>query len=293
MQTQLFLNTEMNPLMKPVNELMELNLKTIQRLTYMTPVDYLSVRKPEDILHKQVNALVKNAQTLIDYTQDMFHLFEDHLFENQMRDVMVKSSRTPVKSSISHTTTNTVKKNKTSGHTVAAKTSTAGKTTAVKAKSSTAGKTTAVKAKSSTAGKMSTVKAKSSTVGKMTTGKSSTSAVGKMTTGKSSTSTVGKIITGKASTSTAGKMVMGKTQTGSSGKTASTVKVSMGKGSEHSSMHSMNPMGGAKSVTKQAVSTFKETTKNVLKKPEMNHVSTSMTHPMIKLSSDNHKDSLK
>lgn len=86
---------------------------------------------------------------------------------------------------------------------------------------------------------------------------------------------------------------MGKTQTGSSGKTASTVKVSMGKGSEHSSMHSMNPMGGAKSVTKQAVSTFKETTKNVLKKPEMNHVSTSMTHPMIKLSSDNHKDSLK
>ncbi|WP_298625153.1 hypothetical protein [uncultured Legionella sp.] len=86
MQTQYFKNLNANPLIKPLNELMELNIKTIQKLTLSaTPVELLNMSKPEELLHKNMNAFIKNSHTVLDYVQEVFYIFEHNLLDNTNR----------------------------------------------------------------------------------------------------------------------------------------------------------------------------------------------------------------
>lgn len=113
MQTQYFKNISVNPLVKPLNELMELNAKTIQRLTSITPVEFLNVRKPEELLHKNMNAFINNTHTVLDYVQDVFHIFEHYLFDNTNRMVeQTKVVVSPVMQAVSSKTANIIKKSK-------------------------------------------------------------------------------------------------------------------------------------------------------------------------------------
>ena len=213
MQTQYFLNTNMSPLIKPLNEMMELNVKTLQHLSYITPVDFLSVRKPEDILHKNMNAFIKNTQTALDYVQDMFHIFEDNLF-NKNGDVCVKPSIASASQVVRSEPSKTSKKSKSAVRTGVSKSSGSAKTSKIKAKS--------------------TVK-----------------------------------------------------------KTASPVQLSKAKVSGSSNVHPVNKTGVMKQVAKKPTSTLKEATKSTVKKPELSNVSSSITNPLIKLSPDTKKDTLK
>ncbi|RUR18542.1 hypothetical protein ELY21_07535 [Legionella sp. km535] len=213
MLTKSLLNTDINPIIKPVNELMELNFKTMQRLTYITPVDFLSVRKPEDILHKNMNALIKNGQTVLDYVQDMFHLFEENLFSNQNGDVLMKSSLAPLFSAVGHEISSTAKTSKHSVRTGVSKSKKSAKTSTMKAKS-------AVK------------------------------------------------------------------------KSVSPVHISKASASGQSNVHPVNKTGVMKQAAKKPSPTLKEATKTEVK-PELSKVSSSITNPLIKLSPDSNKDSLK
>ncbi|KTD54771.1 hypothetical protein [Legionella quateirensis] len=213
MQTPFFLNTNISPIIKPVNEILALNVKTLQRLTYITPVDFLSVRKPEDVLHKNMNAFIKNTQTALDYVQDMFHIFEENLF-NKNGDVFVKPSQAVSSPVVRSEPSRTAKKSKSSVRTGVSKSSGSAKTSTIKAKS-------AVK------------------------------------------------------------------------KTASPVHLSKANVSGSSNVHPVNKTGVMKQVAKKPASTLKEAAKSTVKKPELSNVSSSITNPLIKLSPDSKKDTLK
>jgi len=63
MQNQYFQNKNLNPLLnsleKPVKELMELNVKMFQGLSYLTPAELLKAKKPEEFMEKNVEILWK------------------------------------------------------------------------------------------------------------------------------------------------------------------------------------------------------------------------------------------
>ncbi len=80
MKNQIFLQNFLNPMEKPINALMELNLKTLRNFSYFTPVELLSVKKPEEVLQKGMNAFIKNTQTSFDFFQNMFNVMESQLF---------------------------------------------------------------------------------------------------------------------------------------------------------------------------------------------------------------------
>jgi hypothetical protein len=103
MHTQYFKNLGTNPLVKPLNELMELNIKTIQRLTAsITPVEFLNARKPEELLHKNMNAFINNTQTVLDYVQDVFQIFEHNLLDSTHQVVeQTKAAVRPVTQAVS------------------------------------------------------------------------------------------------------------------------------------------------------------------------------------------------
>jgi len=77
MKNQIF-STNINSIERPIHELMDLNVKTIQSFTYMTPVEILSVRKPEEILEKNMDILVDNGHKALDYMESMFNIMEKH-----------------------------------------------------------------------------------------------------------------------------------------------------------------------------------------------------------------------
>lgn len=95
MQNPSFQNINLNPLVKPVNELVALNIKTIQSFSYITPAELLNVRNPEDIVQKNMNVLIKNSNTVIEYVQDVFHLWEKSLFHNM--DNLADPIKAPMK----------------------------------------------------------------------------------------------------------------------------------------------------------------------------------------------------
>lgn len=72
------LNPLMNSLERPVKELMELNVKTLQSFSYLTPVELLKVRKPEEVMEKNIEVLIGNSHKALDYMQNMFDIMEKH-----------------------------------------------------------------------------------------------------------------------------------------------------------------------------------------------------------------------
>lgn len=82
MQNQHFQNKNLNPLLnsleKPVKELMELNVKMFQGLSYLTPAELLKAKKPEEIMEKNVEIFILNSHKLLDYSHDMFGIMEKH-----------------------------------------------------------------------------------------------------------------------------------------------------------------------------------------------------------------------
>ncbi|MDR3442262.1 MAG: hypothetical protein P4L65_04530 [Legionella sp.] len=69
----------------PLKKLMELNVKTIQSMSYMKPVDLLSMKKPEDALERNMNIFVQNGHMALDYMKDVFSILEHHWLDTTHR----------------------------------------------------------------------------------------------------------------------------------------------------------------------------------------------------------------
>lgn len=63
-------------LQEPFQEIAELNIKTLQGLTYMKPEELAGIKKPEELLEKQVNLAVENGHKALDYMQKSFQIVE-------------------------------------------------------------------------------------------------------------------------------------------------------------------------------------------------------------------------
>ncbi|KTC86455.1 hypothetical protein [Legionella brunensis] len=68
-----------NQLQKPFREMMELNVKTFQKVSYLKPDELSHIKKPEDILEKNIHIFIQNGHKALDYMQQAFDIFEKQL----------------------------------------------------------------------------------------------------------------------------------------------------------------------------------------------------------------------
>lgn len=60
---------------EPLQQIAELNVKTLQSFSYIKP-DELANVKPEDMLEKQIGLAVANGHKALDYLQKSFQILE-------------------------------------------------------------------------------------------------------------------------------------------------------------------------------------------------------------------------
>ncbi|WP_298626315.1 phasin family protein [uncultured Legionella sp.] len=69
--------TEMaKKIQEPFQAIAELNVKTLQGLSYIKPEELAHVKKPEEVLEKQINLAVENGHKALDYMQKSFEILE-------------------------------------------------------------------------------------------------------------------------------------------------------------------------------------------------------------------------
>jgi len=64
-----------------LQKLMELNMKTLQNLSYLKPEEYSKLQKPEEIFEKHVNIFIQNGHKALDHMKDTFGILEHHWFD--------------------------------------------------------------------------------------------------------------------------------------------------------------------------------------------------------------------
>lgn len=165
---------------KPFKEMVDLNIKTMQRFSYLTPVEFLNVQKPEHFMERNVDMLFQNGHEALDYMQNMFQIMESHFFKasdtmknhaeefayqvprvatGAMKDA--RSSMTKTASAARSSQSKMASGVKKSVSPLKAKTSSTKAKSTVKAASPIRAKAASTKAKSTVKAKMSTIKAKS------------------------------------------------------------------------------------------------------------------------------------
>ena len=63
-------------LQEPFQAMTELNVRTLQSLNYLKPEDLTEVKKPEELLEKQIDLAIANGHKALDYMQQSFQIFE-------------------------------------------------------------------------------------------------------------------------------------------------------------------------------------------------------------------------
>ena len=63
-------------LQMPLQELTELNLRTLQSFSYIKPQEWAQIHKPEEFFEKQMNVFIENGHKTLDYLQEASALLE-------------------------------------------------------------------------------------------------------------------------------------------------------------------------------------------------------------------------
>ncbi len=63
-------------LQEPFQAIAELNVKTLQGINYIKPTELASIKKPEELLEKQINLAVENGHKALEYMQKSFQILE-------------------------------------------------------------------------------------------------------------------------------------------------------------------------------------------------------------------------
>lgn len=61
---------------EPFQAMAELNVKTLQGFTYLKPDEFANVKRPEEVLEKQIELAVANGHKALDYMQKSFQIME-------------------------------------------------------------------------------------------------------------------------------------------------------------------------------------------------------------------------
>ncbi|MDX1837868.1 phasin family protein [Legionella taurinensis] len=71
---------------EPVQAIAELNVKTLQNLSYIKPDELANLKKPEELFDKQMNIALENGHKALDYMQKSFQIIEKAML-NFAKDV--------------------------------------------------------------------------------------------------------------------------------------------------------------------------------------------------------------
>jgi hypothetical protein len=69
-------NEALRRMQEPFQAIAELNMKTLQGLSYLKPEELLKAKKPEEFVEQQVSLAVENGQKALDYMQKSFKIIE-------------------------------------------------------------------------------------------------------------------------------------------------------------------------------------------------------------------------
>ena len=61
---------------EPLQAMAELNVKTLQGLDYLKPEELTQVKKPEELMEKQIGLAIANGHKALDYMQKSFQIIE-------------------------------------------------------------------------------------------------------------------------------------------------------------------------------------------------------------------------
>ncbi len=76
MKNEFFEQKFFNNFDAPIQKLMELNVKMMQNLSLMKPMDLLSLKKPEDFFEKNMELFMQNSQMTLNYMRETFNILE-------------------------------------------------------------------------------------------------------------------------------------------------------------------------------------------------------------------------
>ncbi|KTC76796.1 phasin family protein [Legionella brunensis] len=61
---------------EPFQAIAELNVKTLQGMSYLKPDELANTKKPEELLEKQIHLAIENGHKALDYLQKSFQIME-------------------------------------------------------------------------------------------------------------------------------------------------------------------------------------------------------------------------
>jgi hypothetical protein len=66
------------PLEKPIQDLMELNIRTMQNLSYVHLLDLFGPHNPNELLDLNVGTILQNGHQILDYFEEACHIMEKY-----------------------------------------------------------------------------------------------------------------------------------------------------------------------------------------------------------------------
>jgi len=75
---------------EPFKAMAELNLKTLQNLSYIKPEELTHVKKPEELWEKQMSVAFENGHKAMDYMQKSFQIIEKSML-SMIQEIKVKT----------------------------------------------------------------------------------------------------------------------------------------------------------------------------------------------------------
>lgn len=67
---------EITKAQKPLQEMAELNVKTLQSFNYLKPEDLTRIKKPDELFEKQLSLTIENGQKALEYMKQSFQIME-------------------------------------------------------------------------------------------------------------------------------------------------------------------------------------------------------------------------
>ena len=80
MTQQYFTAKQINPMEKPIKEMIDMNMKAFQKMSYINPTELFTVSKPEEYLEKSMKMFIQNGHNALDFMHNMFHIMEKNWF---------------------------------------------------------------------------------------------------------------------------------------------------------------------------------------------------------------------
>lgn len=83
------LSNIMKNMQRPIQEMTELNIRTLKDVSYLKPEDLISTKKPDELFEKQVEMVLANGRKALKYFEESFDIVEKALTlaTNSARDI--------------------------------------------------------------------------------------------------------------------------------------------------------------------------------------------------------------